>query len=456
MSDWRPRALLGILSLALVMRLAIFGVNHPFPPPADDDSVYDTLAWNMVSGNGFSMEQKPPYAPMGARTPGYPAFLASVYLIAGRTWDAVRVFQIALSLVTCGLVYLIGCRVVDRRHALLAAGMYAIWPAAAYYPALLLTESLQALLIALSVYAAYRCMERPAAAAWYFVVALSLAGATMVRPDYQLLVLLFFAALVVTAVNRRVVAMRVVLPMVCFVAALAPWAARNYAAFDRYIGLASGSGHTILVAELEAEGNTGQKLYDVLNDRYAAAFERAHGRPMRYLDGTLPGEDDIRRRDAIEFVKQDPVRYLEHSAERLYVLWQPRSWSDAFGYKQDFSEYRRDGRMDLLAIKAGFLLVDAVLLGLAGAGIVCALVAWRRFWPMLAVIAYVSVIYALVYSGGRYRVPVLPLTAVMASFGVAVIQRFVLAPRSWRAAVAGPLPETMASQPALGSAQSRV
>ena len=41
---------------------------------------------------------------------------------------------------------------------------------------------------------------------------------------------------------------------------------------------------------------------------------------MRYLDGALPGEDELRRRDAIEFVKREPVTYLEHSAKRLFVL----------------------------------------------------------------------------------------------------------------------------------------
>ena len=203
---WRSRAVLGVLGLALVMRLAVFGVNHPFPPLEDDDSVYDTLAWNMVNGHGFSMSVEPPFEPMAARTPGYPAFLAAVYLVAGRTWDAVRLLQIALSVLTCALVYLIACRVLDRRHALWAAGMYAIWPAAAYYPSLLLTESIQALLIALSVYCAFRCTERPHAAGGSSCSALSLAGATMVRPDYQLLIVLFCgdpAAHICAAAARR-------------------------------------------------------------------------------------------------------------------------------------------------------------------------------------------------------------------------------------------------------------
>ena len=105
------------------------------------------------------------------------------------------------------------------------------------------------------------------------------------------------------------------------------------------------------------------------------------------------------------------------------------------GFKKDFSEYRRDGRYDSLAVKAGLLALDGLLLGLAGFGMVWALPAWRRFWPLLIVVAYISVIYALVYSGGRYRVPVLPLASVMAAYGAVVLQRLATSgTRSWRSA----------------------
>jgi 4-amino-4-deoxy-L-arabinose transferase-like glycosyltransferase len=413
----RHRMMAAVVCLALLVRVGIYAAHVPFPPLAKDDSVYDNLAWNMVSGHGFSNSVAPPYEPMAVRTPGYPAFLALVYEVEGHSPDAVRAAQIVLSLITCVLVYLLALRLMRKSQAIAAAALYAILPAAAYYPSLLLTEANQALLVTLIVYCAYRCQDSPRSARWYVGCGAALTCAIMFRPDYQLLMLPLFGALILVASHRRPVAYRSLAAVFLVVLLLTPWVVRNYVAFGRYIGLSSGSGHTALAGKLEAEGLTGAKLDTALQQRYGQAFEKKYGRRMTFLDGALPEQDELRKREFVEFVKSNPLSYTKQSVARVVVLWQPRSWSDAVGVDGDLSEYYSARRWPALAVKVGMLMLDAAVIGLAALGMVSGLFNWKRFAIIGVVIVYACAIYGLVYSGARYRVPLLPLAAILAVYG---------------------------------------
>jgi 4-amino-4-deoxy-L-arabinose transferase-like glycosyltransferase len=422
-------ALVFVLLLALLVRAGVFVVNHPFAPPDKDDAVYDSLAWNLASGHGFSLDVRPPYEPMAARTPAYPVFLAAIYSLAGRSTDAVRVAQILLSLVTCWLVFVLGRRLMNETYGLIAAAVYAVMPAAAQYPSLLLTEANQALLLMAAVYFAYRIVDDPARWRWYAGLAAILATATLMRPDTQLLIAPVFAVLFLLRPSARIVGVRIAAACVLFALLVTPWAVRNYLAFHRNVGLATGSGHTMLVGELEAEGFTHQKLVDELERRYGTEFRNKYGRTMTHLDGTIPGEDERRRRDAVELIEADPVRYAEHSLERVATLWGPRSWSDAVGLEDDFSEYRSRGQLAALGAKAALLLLDSLVLILALLGLLWSFVDFRRFAPLVVVPVYFTAIYGLVYSGARYRVPMLPIIAIAAAH---CIDRLVACARTGR------------------------
>lgn len=414
----RRRTVLAILGLAFVFRVVAFAANYPFPPLAKDDAVYDKLAWNLVEGNGFSASVTPPFEPMAVRTPGYPSFVAGVYAVAGRSPTAVRLAQIALSIVTCSLVFLVARRLAGTEAALIAAGLYAVFPAAVLYPSLVLTEANTALLLILALYCAARCMDRPSGTVWYIGCAVALAAATMFRPDYQLLALPVFGFLVIRAGFRKAVMFRAAAATALFVALLAPWAIRNYAVFGRFIGLATGTGHTAMTAKFEAEGKSGPALQQAFEDRYGKQFQEKYGRKMEYLDGARPAEDELRRRDVAEFIRTEPGVYTRQSFNRLTILWGPRSWSEVLGLTSDFSEYSSRQQYWQLAIKTALLMVDTLVLALAALGLLYAAWDWKRFGLFFVFVAYVSMIYALVYSNARYRVPVLPLVAILAGYAV--------------------------------------
>ena len=100
---------------------------------------------------------------------------------------------------------------------------------------------------------------------------------------------------------------------------------------------------------------------------------------MTYIDGALPDQDALRRKDFVAFVKAEPVAYAKQSLARVRDLWQPRSWSEVAGLKRDFSEYRSEREFGSLAAKAALLAWDGLLILLAAIGALFALTDWRRF-----------------------------------------------------------------------------
>jgi 4-amino-4-deoxy-L-arabinose transferase-like glycosyltransferase len=408
-----------LLLLTLLTRLAVLIGNHPFPPLQKDDSVYDALATNLMAGHGFSSSPAPPYEPMALRPPAYPGFLAGVYLVAGHSTDAVRIAQIAISVATCYVLMLIAGRLFGSWTARLAGLAFALLPAAATAPSLLLTETNQSLLLAIAVLSLILGIER-SSGKWFALTGVSLAVATLTKPDVQLLAVpLFVAAAVLYPGERR----RIAAGAVLFLVLLTPWVLRNRVVFGRFIGVSTGAGYAGIVSELELTGHTGDQLHAALAARYGEDFSRRHGRPMTFLDGGQPEEDALRRAELVQFVQTHPATYAEHSVKRALILWQPRSWSDAFGLPNDFGEYFRARQYGALGAKLALLAIDAAIIGLGWLGVVFSLFAWRRSWPLLVCVLYLTTMIGLVHAVERYRLPVMPVMVILAGNAVVRLGR---------------------------------
>src|SRR5215469_9881797 len=99
--------LLAITSTEAVVLLWFFGLGGK-PLVLFDHQLYHQLAVNLLDHKTFSMDATPPYRPMLYRSPGFPAFIALVYALAGRSVVALRVAQFILAWLTSWLLYLAG------------------------------------------------------------------------------------------------------------------------------------------------------------------------------------------------------------------------------------------------------------------------------------------------------------------------------------------------------------
>src|SRR5262245_22122703 len=103
------------VAVALVLRLGLaahYGLTRA-PKPGGDDQEYDTYAWNLAQGRGYR-GMSPDVADQdhltAYRPPGPSLLFASVYMVVGHRYDAVRIVNCALAALSVYATFLIGRR----------------------------------------------------------------------------------------------------------------------------------------------------------------------------------------------------------------------------------------------------------------------------------------------------------------------------------------------------------
>src|ERR1700690_2855731 len=174
-----------------------------------DAPFYIELAWNWLKNGVYGFAVHGQLTAVDMRVPGYPAFLAAVFAVAGQSPHAAMLAQVVVDLATCFMIALIAARLAPensrRRVALAGLWVAALCPFTANYTAVVLTETLTIFLTALTILVLFETVlgKRSDAASENSPVGLSnpwlLAGlcagfGALVRPETPLL--LFAAGLI--------------------------------------------------------------------------------------------------------------------------------------------------------------------------------------------------------------------------------------------------------------------
>jgi 4-amino-4-deoxy-L-arabinose transferase-like glycosyltransferase len=208
-----------------------------------DAPFYIELAWNWLKNGVYGFAVHGQLTPVDMRVPGYPAFLAAVFAVAGQSPRAAMLAQAVVDLATCFVIALIAARLAPessrRRVALAGLWLAALCPFTANYTAVVLTETLVIFLTALGILVLLQTDvggAHVARASAFLANPWLLAGivvgfGTLVRPETPLL--LFAAGLVLLAKWWRppdwMKLTRAGLLMgVGLLIPLVPWAARNW------------------------------------------------------------------------------------------------------------------------------------------------------------------------------------------------------------------------------------
>jgi hypothetical protein len=123
-----------------------------FPSNSGDTVIYDQLAANWLKFGTYAMNVDGQLMPVDLRMPGYPAFLALIYALTGRTAESARLYvmlaQMVIDLATCGLAASLAMLLASlwispaRTRRIFVAGLWlaALCPFTANYVAVPLTE----------------------------------------------------------------------------------------------------------------------------------------------------------------------------------------------------------------------------------------------------------------------------------------------------------------------------
>lgn len=246
----RVAVLLGLVVLmAVVIRVDVLrNEAPPIPPPpaVSDAAAYRLLGAGLAEGEGyvrpFDRQRTGARLVTAEYPPGFPLFLAAAHTVGVTTETGQRVLLCGVGGLTVGLVGLIARRLAGDGAGLLAAGVAALHPAMWSTDTSPLAEPLAACLGAAVVLAAVAVHDRPVPARWLVLGALAGAGG-LVRTELLLMGVLLVVPLAWHRVaGRRSRLAAVALGLGAMGAVLAPWAIRNWVAFDQLVPVSNNAG----------------------------------------------------------------------------------------------------------------------------------------------------------------------------------------------------------------------
>ena len=246
-----------VVALAAGLCLRLFFVLK-YPANSGDTVLYEQMASNWLQHHVYAMEVYGRITPVDLRMPGYPAFLAAIYALTGRTGEAARPLlmfaQALIDLVSCVLIAVLAAMLnlmVSERSACQRVYIAAVWLAAlcpftSNYVAVTLTETLAIFFTVAALLPLSLQVGRVRNNGWLFVKkgwrwandyrwlatigALLVGMGTLFRPEAPLILIACWIVLGVVLIAQRETLrwIRTVLGMglVCAIPLL-PWTLRN-------------------------------------------------------------------------------------------------------------------------------------------------------------------------------------------------------------------------------------
>lgn len=413
-----------------------------FRHPIDADAVgYDTIGWNLVQGNGFSLQESAPFTPTMYREPVYPYLLGTIYKIFGHNYAAVYLFQIFIFSLTCILVYFLARDIFGEKVAKYSAVFTALCPTLANYPSYLLTETVFTFLLCLSISTLTKAIKKQRAL-WFFVSGIILGITALCKAVMLLFFFAVFLGVFLLRKNWGHFFKKCVFPLAIFTFAfltvVSPWSYRNYRLFG-YPQIRLGGGAALC--------EMADKLDDSFEDmKQAAVFNFSEYLGVLLFPGVVDNPRDfilrskkshIRRgqlaqqnfnsveidrimeKEALEKIKKRPFRYLAQTFLELEKM-------TAFIYIPTLNETHiinkfcrlRNGRLILFSIRGFFRLIAYPITILATMGIWFDRKQWHNWYFPLGAIVYINLIYSLLFGLGRYALPLVPFYLIFASVGL--------------------------------------
>lgn len=393
--------LAGILVLACAVRVGAMLLlqTWSFPSERDFGAEEGEIAYALATGQGFSWPATwrpvgPPDAlirrdhpePTTWKAPIYPSVIGLAFWVLGpystRAAIALELLQILLSLMTCYVLFRLGSMVFGESAGLIAAAMFAVYPASLHFSLQKVEYGPLLTLLGLLILKHVITLSRSPSASGSVAVGTLFGIATLVNPVILACypwTLLWFMWRDTSQWRRRFA--HAVAVSVCCAAIMTPWLVRNYFAFGDFVFIRPNFARELVL------GSYGDK------SRALDAIDPA----------ILEGNDAYTSRwfseQAVTFVRQNPAQFLQRTARRIITFW----------------TYVGDSQGLQKAI-AGAAYASVLCLGAAG------LWAARRNELVQLFIIYVMTMplpfYVTWAARGRFRFPVEPVLILGASYAL--------------------------------------
>jgi Dolichyl-phosphate-mannose-protein mannosyltransferase len=378
---------------------------------------YDYLAGNLASGHGYRFY--PDTALTMMREPGFPIFLAGLFICFGRNIVAITVANMLLAFATAWMITIISMRALaephrdNRRLALIPALLFLFCPGTLVAESRGGVEIFFGLLITVFLFTVQRCIEKNRTRD-YVTSGIVLGLTVLVRSTPMLFPVPLLAYLICFEGGRipRLVACRNVgLMTMVMVAVLSPWIVRNYSLTGAFVPTAS-----VFGVSAQAGQYIGKHMFE--------------GRPQWLLD-----REASRIRDRV--ANDLGLRFEDDGAGYYQVFYESGDEIKFSSYLAHMvaDEYRRDPLLFVRCVAQnllGFWIAGKtwiatganalVQIPLLLAAIFGAVEFVKRgngkvVGPMILFVVYMVAVHAPVLAQARYSIPLLPILAIFATRG---------------------------------------
>ena len=369
------------------------------------------IAENILLGNGFVHSPDTPSATVTgqlAREPVYALVLASILAAFGELDPFMMLLQTLINSLTCLVLYFIARKTFNRRVALLACFLYAVYPFASWYVSRVAYETLLGFLVALLtlglVYLFERLSLRRA-----LMVGFLLGVVVLCKGTYLLFPFALLPGLMIRfgAKNRNVISCCLVVAL-SMAALLSPWIMRNYLVSGEFVPVSSHGGIVFLLGNKVIEsyslrentagdlpGEESNKIYYELQNAIRSQHPNlTHAQVEVQVDKQLI-------RMVIDDIIARPLKFIEKMLKGLIFVW---------------------FLMDTGLKSTALLLLQGPLVMACAVGIYYALKAHKQVLPLLILLAYFILIQTSFLSFGRFSYPMVPILIAFAAYAIEVFR----------------------------------
>jgi hypothetical protein len=388
--------------LALAARI----VWHLVVPARDwpDTAVYLQTGHALLSSGFMSSSNYMPAYPLAISLTGHGGIIP---------------VQLVVSALSAALVQVITFEVFRSRQAALFSGLIAaLYPPLIFYANMRLTETIYIALVLVAFASFYRGV--------FLVGSISLVVSILMRPSLDLLAPLLVVAFCVVRreTGPSMIARRLALYGLVYVALMAPWWWHNWRLYHAFVRLDLAMGNLLIIENSDLFDRVGLDF-----DALAPAWERFYGisdpivRDRAMVDA------------ALDYIRNNPVHWLWRCVDRFIRFWSfvPGSQSRMVNVVSitttlpvtalailalvrlvHFPANRTRPRVENAAPgKAENVFVG----GEAAPGV-------RQLLPVLPIlvlVAYLTAVHTVTHGIPRYRLPLEPFLIVLAGFGASTL-----------------------------------
>lgn len=343
--NWQLAVIIIVGLLARAAASLYLGNQVEILPGIYDQVSYHNLALRLVNGHGLTFGEvwwpwTQPDAPTAHWSFLYTAYLALIYKVFGPTPIVARLIQILIvGVLQPVLAYLLGQKIFGKSVGLVAAALTVIYGYFVYYSAALMTEPFYITSILASLYLAILLVEAEGKAKQQKLalgLGLSLGTAILLRQLFVIFVpCLFMWAIWARYRRYGSISYRALLitSMVIFLMII-PFTIYNYSRFDRFVLLNTNAGYAFFWANHPIYGTHFEPILKAEMGNYQSLI------PVELRDLDEAAMDQALLRQGVEFVVEDPIRYIRLSISRIpayFMFWPSADSSLASNITRVFS-----------------------------------------------------------------------------------------------------------------------